>query len=53
MDNEKKKSGLKERDKQIIIIVILAVLLFLSFKLSTGIFAEKNEQLDKKRSKRK
>lgn len=47
MENEKKKSGLKERDKQIIIIVLLAALLFVSFRLSTVTFAEKNEQLDK------
>lgn len=47
MENEKKKSGLKERDKQIIIVVLLAALLFVAFKLSTGTFAEKNEQLDK------
>ena len=51
MENEKKKSGLKERDKQIIIIVLLAALLFLAFKLSTGTFAEKNEQLDKQINK--
>lgn len=51
MENEKKKSGLKERDKQIIIVVLLAALLFVSFKLSTGTFAEKNEQLDKQINK--
>lgn len=47
MAKEKKSSGLKERDKQIIIIILMAALLFVSFKLSTGTFADKNDQLDK------
>ena len=47
MAKEKKKFGLKERDKQIIIIVLMAVVLFISYRLSTVTFAKKIEQYDK------
>ena len=40
MATEKKRFGLKERDKQIIIIVLMAVVLFICYRLSTVTFAK-------------
>lgn len=51
-DKEKKKSGLKERDKQIVVAVILLIILFFAYRFATVTMAEKIEEADTKIAKK-